>query len=250
MKKKVFVDIVMPNHNKGRYITKAIKSVINQSFRNWKLFIIDDNSNDKSNSVLEKFKKFKKIKIIKLNRNLGPGNARNIGMSLSKSKYLSFLDSDDFWTKKKLENQIKFMEKFNLDFTYTDYITFFENKKKGNKTNLIDKIDYKIFLHNSSINTSTMILKKKIVNKLKFDNTEMEDYVFKCKLLKKGIVANKFNRHSAYYRISKISRSSKKLKNVFCLWRVNKKYNKLSFFKNIVSLFLVSINSIKKYGFK
>ena len=125
MKKKVFVDIVMPNHNKGRYITKAIKSVINQSFRNWKLFIIDDNSNDKSNSVLEKFKKFKKIKIIKLNKNLGPGNARNIGMSLSKSKYLSFLDSDDFWTKKKLENQIKFMEKFNLDFTYTDYIHFF-----------------------------------------------------------------------------------------------------------------------------
>lgn len=163
MKKKVFVDIVMPNHNKGRYITKAIKSVINQSFRNWKLFIIDDNSNDKSNSVLEKFKKFKKIKIIKLNKNLGPGNARNIGMSLSKSKYLSFLDSDDFWTKKKLENQIKFMEKFNLDFTYTDYITFFENKKKGNKTNLIDKIDYKIFLHNSSINTSTMILKKKLL---------------------------------------------------------------------------------------
>ena len=58
--KKLPVDIIMPNYNKGKYLVKAIKSVLNQSFRNWKLYIIDDASNDDSVKILKKFKKIKK----------------------------------------------------------------------------------------------------------------------------------------------------------------------------------------------
>ena len=53
----------MPNFNKGKYLVKAIKSVLNQSFRNWKLYIIDDASNDDSVKILKRFKKNKKINI-------------------------------------------------------------------------------------------------------------------------------------------------------------------------------------------
>ena len=250
MKKKYLVDIIIPNYNKGAYIKKSINSVIHQSFKNWKLYIIDDNSTDNSISIIQRYSKSKNINIIKLKKNKGPGNARNIGMSYSKSKYIAFLDSDDFWTKNKLKNQIKYMEKFNLDFTFTDYISFFKNQKKKIKTNLVNKIDLKVFLKNSSINTSTIILKRKKIKNVKFNDTELEDYVFKCKLLKKGIIARKLANYTTYYRIMKNSRSGEKFKNVLNLWKVNKKFNNLSFIENIKSIIFISINSIRKYGLK
>ncbi len=245
------VDIVIPNYNKANYLNDCINSVINQTLKNWRLFIIDDCSSDNSSKILDNFKKNKKIKIIKLRKNLGPGNARNIGISLSRSKYLAFLDSDDLWKKNKLKKQISFMENLDLNLSYTDYISFFENKKKTMKTNLVKKIDYKTFLKNSSINTSTMIIKRKIIKNLRFYlNEHIEDYIFKCELLKRGNIAYKSPEHSAYYRIINDSRSGKKIKNVFQLWRANKRFNNLSFFQNVKSILLISINSLKKYGVK
>ena len=61
-KKEKSVDIIMPNYNKGKYIKEAINSVINQSYKNWKLFIIDDSSKDSSRKILKKFKGKKKNK--------------------------------------------------------------------------------------------------------------------------------------------------------------------------------------------
>ena len=58
------------------------------------------------------------------------------------------------------------------------------------------------------------------------------------------------NKYLTYYRIRKKSLQSNKLKNLYWLWSINQKYNKLGFIKNIFSIFLISINSIKKYGFK
>ena len=77
-----------------------------------------------------------------------------------------------------------------------------------------------------------------------------EDYYFKCKILKKGITAFKLDINSMYYRITKNSLSSNKIKNLYLLWKINRNYNKLSFLKNIKSLTLISLSSIKKYGFK
>ena len=133
MKKNKYciVDIVIPNYNKAHYLNDCINSVINQTLKNWRLFIIDDCSSDNSLKILDKFKRNKKIKIVKLRKNLGPGNARNMGIRLSKSKYLAFLDSDDLWKKNKLKRQISFMENSNISLSYTDYISFFENKKKS-----------------------------------------------------------------------------------------------------------------------
>ena len=93
------VDIIIPNFNKGKYLDQAIKSVLKQNFRNWILYIIDDNSTDNSKEVLNNYKKIKKIKIFFLNKKKGPGFCRNYGIIKSKSPYIAFLDSDDFWEK-------------------------------------------------------------------------------------------------------------------------------------------------------
>jgi glycosyltransferase involved in cell wall biosynthesis len=184
---------------------------------------------------------------------MGPSFCRNYGMRISKSKYISFIDSDDIWKNSKLEEQINFMEKYNLSFTYTDYTPFFQNNEKKyykKRTLLKDKFDFNGFVKNSSINTTTMIIKRSILDTHRFKKIRLEDYLFKCQLLQNNNIAKKFNRDLAYYRILNKSRSSQRLKNIVWLWHINKNYNKLNFLKNVISILGISFNSIKKYGFK
>jgi len=217
------------------------------------MYIIDDNSKDDSWKIINKFSSLNNVKSIKLNKNMGPSFCRNFGMRISQSKYISFIDSDDIWKNSKLEEQISFMEKYNLSFTYTDYTPFFQNNEKKyykKRTLLKDKFDFDGFVKNSSINTTTMIIKRSILSTHRFKKIRLEDYLFKCQLLKNNNIAKKLNRDLAYYRILSKSRSSQRLKNIVWLWHINKNYNKLNFLKNIVSILGISFNSIKKYGFK
>jgi len=124
---KIFVDVILPNYNKAEFLEEAINSVITQTYKNWHLYIVDDHSEDNSVKVIDKFSNFENVSIIKLHKNKGPSFCRNYAMRMSKSKYISFIDSDDTWLTDKLEKQISFMEKNNLSFTYTDYTPFFES---------------------------------------------------------------------------------------------------------------------------
>jgi len=253
-RKKPFVDVILPNYNKAEFLEEAINSVIIQTYKNWHLYIVDDHSNDNSVKVIDKFLNLENVTVIKLYKNKGPSFCRNYAMRISKSKYISFIDSDDSWLSDKLEKQITFMEKHNLSFTYTDYTPFFESfgeKKVKKRTSLKDHFNYRTFIKNSSINTTTMIITRSILSSHRFKKiTLLEDYLFKCKLLKDDNVAKKLNEDLAFYRILNKSRSSQRLKNIYWLWYVNKNYNKLKFFDNIISIFFISINSIKKYGIK
>ena len=253
-KKKSFVDVILPNYNKAEFLEEAINSVIAQTYKNWHLYIIDDHSDDNSAKVIDKFSNLGNVTVIKLHKNKGPSFCRNYAMRISKSKYISFIDSDDSWLSDKLEKQITFMEKHNLTFTYTDYTPFFESfgkKKIKKRTFLKDHFDYGTFIKNSSINTTTMIIARSILGSYRFRKIKLlEDYLFKCKLLKGNNIAKKLDENLAFYRISNKSRSSQRLKNIYWLWHINKNYNKLNFFDNIISIFFISINSIKKYGIK
>ena len=121
-----FVDVILPNYNKAEFLEDAIKSVINQTYKSWYLYVVDDCSKDDSGKILANFSNFKNIKIVKLNKNKGPSFCRNYAMRISRSKYIAFIDSDDSWLDDKLEKQIFFMEKNNYTFTYSDYSSFFK----------------------------------------------------------------------------------------------------------------------------
>ena len=241
------ISIIMPNYNSIDYLTSTIKSVLNQNFKSWELLIIDDNSNLKTKKLLRTFKKYKKIKIFFLKKNRGTAYCRNFAIKKSKGNYLAFLDSDDIWNKNKLNLQYKFMTKNSHKFSYTCYKTF------GVKINYITpplKYDFNKFIHNTSIATSSMMILKTITSGVKFTNTKIcEDYFFKCKILKKtdAFCLNKF---LLKYRIRPDSMQSNSIKNFFWIWKINHYYNKLSFLKNLNSLFFICLNSIKKYGLK
>jgi len=143
----------------------------------------------------------------------------------------------------------------NYPFTFTDYIPIFQNKnlkKILKRTNIVNSFTFKSFVKNSSINTSTMIIERKYLKNIKFRNLDLlEDYIFKCELMKKTkIKFEKLSDASAIYRIIKKSRSSQKIFNIYNLWKLNKIYNKLNFIQNLNSIFFISLNSLKKYGFK
>ncbi len=246
-KKEKKIDIILPNFNSSEYIKETIKSIIDQTFKNWKLIIVDDCSDKKTRTLLKKFSKNKRIKIYWLKKNKGAGYCRNYAIKKSKSPYLAFIDSDDIWKKDKLETQLRFMENNNYLFTYTNYETF------GKKIKFISpakEYDFKKFVNDTSICTSTMIIKRNILKNVEFINSEIcEDYFFKCKILK---ICNAYclDDYLTKYRIRKNSLQSSSLKNFYWIWKINREYNKFNFLENFFSLFFISINSLRKYGFK
>ena len=249
--KKFNVSIILPNYNSQNFIKFTIQSIIGQTFKNWELILVDDNSNAETKKIINQYKKYKKIKIYQLKKNKGAGYCRNFAIKKSKYEYLAFIDSDDIWKKNKLKKHLKFIEKNNYDFSYTSYRTFSEDQKKNSAINPPRLFNFNSFTKNTSIATSTMIVKKKAAKGIKFTNTEIcEDYYFKCKILKKVSNAYLLDDYLTYYRIRKDSLQSNKLKNFFWIWKINSQYNKFNFFQNLISLFFISLNSLLKYGFK
>ena len=247
-KEKEKIDIILPNYNSSLFIAETINSVLNQTYKNWKLIIVDDFSDKKTTDILKKFSSNKKIKVFWQKKNRGAGFCRNYAIKKSNSPFIAFIDSDDIWKKNKLENQINFMKKNNFSFTYTNYETF---GKKMKKIYNPPKLNYLNFIKNTSIATSTMMIRREKIKSIKFTNSKIcEDYYFKCKLLKKVKFAYCLKKNLTKYRIRDKSLQSNNVRNFYWIWKINKNYNNLNFLENFISLFFISLNSIKKYGGK
>ena len=247
------VEIILPNYNSELYISETINSVINQTFKNWKLIIIDGNSNNQTRKILKTYIDHPNIDIIWLKKNRKAGFCRNLAIRNSKSDYLAFIDSDDLWEREKLSKQLEFMIKNKYYFTYTNYFTFKETLEKNNTKEIKtpEYFSFEKFIKNTSIGTSTMIIKRSIIGNTKFSNTKIcEDYFFKCQILKKVKRAYCLPESLTKYRIRKGSLQSNKLRNLYWIWYINKNYNHFNFIKNFISVLCISIYSLKKYGFK
>jgi teichuronic acid biosynthesis glycosyltransferase TuaG len=252
MSNKNCVDIILPTYNSEKFIIKTVNSIINQSYSNWRIIIIDDASTDKTLEILYKFYanfiKIKKIYIIKNLKNKGQSYCRNLGIKYSYSKFIAFIDSDDLWLKKKLETQIKFMINNNYVFTYTDYIISKNKKKK----NILTPSNYNFFtfVRNTSIATSTMIISRNIINFIFKNEIRLcEDYLFKCRLLKK-YMAYKCPGFLTKYIIRNNSLQSSRIKVLFAVWNINKTFNNMNILKNFSSIVHIVINSLLKYGIR
>lgn len=114
------VSIVMPSYNSEKYIKASIDSVVNQSYTNWELLIVDDCSTDKTVDIIKSFKD-ERIKLFQNKINSGAAISRNWALREAKGKWIAFLDSDDLWLPTKLEEQLKFMIDNDYSFSYTDY---------------------------------------------------------------------------------------------------------------------------------
>ena len=123
----IAVSIIMPVYNKEKYVDRAIRSIINQNFTDWELIIVDDGSVDNSLQICKKYL-CEKIKVISIT-NGGVSNARNVGLSVAKGEYITFIDSDDYVAQDYLEK----LYKPQYDFTISGLTKISENGETQQK---------------------------------------------------------------------------------------------------------------------
>lgn len=114
------VSIITPSYNSAQFIAETIESVLAQTYMHWELLITDDCSTDDTCAIVKRYaEKDNRIKLLRLSTNSGAGVARNNSIERAQGRYIAFCDSDDLWTKDKLEKQIAFMMRNNYDFSFS-----------------------------------------------------------------------------------------------------------------------------------
>jgi glycosyltransferase involved in cell wall biosynthesis len=108
------VSVVIPTHNRAHMIERAIVSVINQTYRDIEIIVVDDASNDNTQAVLEKIRD-PRIRVIRHDLNKGGSAARNTGIKAAHGEYIGLLDDDDEWLPAKLEKQVELFDKSTKD---------------------------------------------------------------------------------------------------------------------------------------
>jgi len=155
--------IIIPTYNRVKLLSRAVKSVLNQTFDSWELIIIDNYSTDGTEQLINKFNN-EKIKFIKIKNNGIIAKSRNLGINESKGEFIAFLDSDDWWYNDKLEKISK--ELSESDFIYHN-MHVYENGKKTNKKLRVRKLKEPIIndlmIKANAIINSSVVIRTKIL---------------------------------------------------------------------------------------
>ena len=242
------VSIITPCYNSEKFLDECISSVLNQTYQNWEMLIVDDNSSDNSSILINSYsKKDERIKPLYLNDNIGAAMARNKAISKSKGKYLAFLDSDDVWLPKKLEVQTNFMKKNNCSFVFSSYSVISDDEKPKYTISVPETITYKKYLKNTIIGCLTVMLDKEKLKNIKMPNLRSShDMALWLNLLKQEKYAYGIAQDLAIYREHKSSNTSNKFRAIYDVWNVYRKHEKLNLFYSIYNFVFYAINASTK----
>ena len=225
------ISIIIPTFNREHLIQKAVESVLDQSYTDIEVIVIDDGSTDNTEEKVRLIED-ERVRYLKLNNNGGACRARNKGAEIARGEYLAFQDSDDIWHKDKLEKQIRFLEQRNYDFTFcgmTRIMLGDEKKRYYYPNEDIDEsksIFYQL-LYLNRVGTQTIFCKRQCFEKIRFDESlkRFQDWDlalqaaknFKVGYLKESLV-------DSYIQLDSISQSKKANSDA---WRVlYQKYQK------------------------
>ena len=234
-----YISIITPTYNSSEYIEETIDSILNQTYKNWELLIIDDGSIDNTQDIINNYRKNdKRIKLFVNDKNFGSAISRNIGIRNSSGRFIAFLDSDDLWCPDKLSKQISFMISNKHPFTYSYYSKIDEQGLVLNDIdNLPDKVSYKSSLKSNKIGCLTAIYDTQFFGKVYMENLKKrQDLTLWLKLLKEYNYAYCCKEILAFYRIRKKSLSSNKLKLVKYHWIIYRQIEELNFLKSFYFL--------------
>lgn len=244
------VSIIIPVYNSEKFIDDTIKTVQNQTYKNWELILVNDCSTDNGINIIKKYiDKDERMKLINLEQNSGTATARNVGIKNAEGRYITFLDADDLWDKEKLEKQVKFMQKENYAFTFTGYqFTNELGEPTGKKVYVPSSITYKQALKNTTISTITVMFDTDVIDKklLYMPNVKSEDTATWWQILKKGYTAYSINEILSYYRRYNSSKSANKLKAVKQVWELYRKVEKLNLFYSAYNFCFYAINAVRR----
>lgn len=243
------VSIIMPVYNSEDYLEASIQSVLNQSYKNWELIIIDDGSTDASLEIIQKIQlERSEIRLLINSENMGISATRNKGIEAARGEFIAFLDSDDRWQPKKLEKQIAFMKKEAINFSCTSYFVSDESGKIIGERNFIDKeVDYKELLKTNSIGCLTVMVKTDLIKQYKMPKLKHEDYATWLSILRGGNNVYFMNEKLAIYTKREKSVSANKFNTVIWVWHIYRESQNFSVLKSFIYLLRFLFFTSSKY---
>ena len=253
------VSVIITAYNSEKFISESIQSVLNQTYQNFEIIVVDDLSSDKTKSVVKKFiEKDPRIKWFQFKNNFGgPARGRNYGVDNAKYDLVAFLDSDDIWVQNKLEKQIDVMKKHDIYFCSSS-IKRFSGKTPKIKiaTDLnYTKINFKKLLIRCYIPLSSVIFNKNKFN-FRFDESKdliaFEDYDSWLKIHKKINFSIKLKSQLVLYRVSDSQISKDKSLRFYQHYKIRNKHinSKLSKIYSCCYIFLMLFHLAFNYLFK
>lgn len=193
------VSIIMPAYNAEKYIAESIHSVIEQTYRNWELIVVNDGSTDKTAKIVQGFLHDGRIKHIS-QPNGRLGKARNTGIKTARGSLIAFVDADDLWVKEKLELQMKAIENERAGLVFSDGFIFYGNDA-ANETLTFSTISGKLDAHSmldlllveNRIPVLSVLTRKDLLNEAGLFEEALpyhgcEDYDMWLKLAERGAV--------------------------------------------------------------
>tara|TARA_Y100001970_G_scaffold219769_1_gene269742 strand:- start:29290 stop:30189 length:900 start_codon:yes stop_codon:yes gene_type:complete len=252
-KSELKVSIVMPSYNHGHFIDKAIDSVINQSFKDWEIVVIDNNSKDNTHEVLSRYKDIN-LRILNIDNKGIIAASRNLGITNSESDYIAFLDSDDLWYPNKLKVCLDLLEKGYDMVCHAEKWTGL-----GKEKNVIYGPEHKasydsLLFSGNCISTSAVVLKKEVLTLVNGFSEESEfvtaeDYDLWLRISKENKKIGFVNEVLGEYRIHDNNQSKIDYKNMNAITSVLKFHLKQNEEKGINN-YLRSKNCLAKviYG--
>lgn len=224
--------IIMPAYNAEKTIAASINSVLMQSESDFKLYIVNDYSTDRTKEIILSFSD-KRIIYLENEVNMGVAETRNKAIEACNGIYICFLDSDDLWHPQKLEKQLSVLNK-GWDVVANNYSTF-----KDDIANVVNKrispeiINFNDMLKSNYIGNLTGIYNAKKLGKFYQKTIGHEDYVMWLEIFAKSRQAYCIQENLAYYRLSKNSVSANKLIVMIWQWTIYRKVLHLPVIKSI-----------------
>ena len=198
---KSIVSIIIPTFKRNTSLKRAINSVLNQTFNEYEIIVVDDNNEGSryrklNEKLMEDYKDNEKVIYIKHQKNLNGAAARNTGIKFSKSKYIAFLDDDDEYLPEKIDFQINVLEKLDETWgaVYCGYSKYKKNKLISTDLNSsYGNLKIKLLLMENPIAAgSTLLIRRSILNELNgFDITFLrhQDWELLMRFFKKYKIA-------------------------------------------------------------
>lgn len=249
--KENLISIVTPMYNGEKYVEETINSVLKQTYPNWEMIIVDDGSKDNGPAIVEKFAQAdNRIKLIR-QKNAGSSAARNNGLKNIQGRYVSFLDSDDFWEPNFLEEQLNFIKEKKSPIVFASYKRINAEGREILKPFIVpEKVNYKGLLKSCSISCLTAMFDREKTGNVFFNEAMgslRDDFVFWLSILKQGGYAYGNKNVLASYRVFASSTTGNKKKVMKPQFMVYYKVEKLGLIKSIYYFINWAINGFFKY---
>ena len=240
------VSIIMPSYNTAKFISKTIESVLEQTYKNWELLIVDDCSTDNTDEIVSKYDD-DRIIYLKNKKNSGAAVSRNKALKNAKGKWIAFLDSDDLWDADKLNVQIKFMKENDAHFTCTGCRIIDEDgQPTGQVRHIPAKKDYSQMLKGNSAACLTVVVDRKYIQDPIMPDIPHEDYAAWLNAIKDGEYVYGIDEVLASYRVNQNSVSGNKVRAALWTWNIYRDYLHIPLFKSIYYFVCYAWNAVAK----